>query len=198
MRRARGFMTTRLDLVAHGASSATRAARFPDDEAVEASSVVTLETLRGRLRPYDRVLTAPARAARETAAALGFDADVETALRDCDYGRWRGLALTDVAVRESDDYAAWLDDPSAAPHGGESLTAVIERAGAWLGELLSREGATLAITHASVIRAAIVSALGAGPSVFWRIDVAPLSLARLSGRERRWNLVSLGALGAQS
>ncbi|HZZ61508.1 MAG TPA: histidine phosphatase family protein [Roseiarcus sp.] len=191
-------MTTRLDLVAHGASSATRAARFPDDEAVEASSVVTVEALRGRLRPYDRVLTAPARAARETAAALGVDAGVETALRDCDYGRWRGRALSDVAEREPDGYAAWLDDPGAAPHGGESLTAVIERAGAWLGELLWREGATLAITHASVVRAAIVSALGAGPSAFWRIDVAPLSLARLSGREGRWNLVSLGALGAQS
>jgi broad specificity phosphatase PhoE len=191
-------VTTRLDLVAHGASSATRAARFPDDEALEATAVVALGRLSGRLRPYARVLTAPARAARETAAALGFDAEVEMALRDCDYGRWRGLALTDVGMREPDWFAAWLGDPAAAPHGGESLTALIERAGAWLGESLSRDGATLAVTHASVVRAAIVSALAAGPSVFWRIDVAPLSLARLSGREGRWNLVTLGPLGAQS
>jgi broad specificity phosphatase PhoE len=191
-------MTTRLDLVAHGASSATRDARFPDDEAIEASSVLALEALRGGLRPYSRVLIAPARAARETAAALGFDGDVETALRDCDYGRWRGLALTDVAMREPDEFAASLGDPTATPHGGESLTALIERADAWLGESLSRGGATLAVTHASFVRAAIVSALGAGPSVFWRIDVAPLSLARLSGHERRWNLVALGPLGAQS
>jgi broad specificity phosphatase PhoE len=198
MRLARGFMTTRLDLVAHGASSATRAARFPEDEGIEAASIVTLEGLSGRLRPYDRVLTAPARAARETAAALGLDADVETALRDCDHGRWRGLALSDVAVREANGYAAWLGDPAAAPHGGESLTAVIERTGAWLGELLLREGATLAVTHSSVVRAAIVSALGVGPLVFWRVDVAPLSLARLSGREGRWNLVALGPLGARS
>ena len=83
-------MTARLDLLAHGASAATRAARFPDDEALEASAVDALEAFRGRLRPYGRVLTAPARAARETAAALGLDADVETALRDCNYGRWRG------------------------------------------------------------------------------------------------------------
>jgi broad specificity phosphatase PhoE len=191
-------MTTRLDLVAHGASSATRAARFPDDEAIEASSVVALKALSGRLRPYGRVLTAPARAARETAAALGFDADIETALRDCDYGRWRGLALAHVATREPDGFAAWLDDPAAAPHGGESPTALIERAGAWLGASLSRDGSTLAVTHASVVRAAVVSALGVGPSVFWRIDVAPLSLARLSGREGRWNLVALEPLGARS
>jgi broad specificity phosphatase PhoE len=191
-------VTARLDLIAHGASAATRAARFPDDEALEASAVGALEALRGRLRLYGRVLTAPARAARETAAALGFDADVEMALRDCDYGRWRGLALTDVAASESDGFAAWLGDPAAAPHGGESLTALIERARAWLADCLAREGAMLAVTHASFVRAAIVSALGAGPSVFWRIDVAPLVLARLSGREGRWNLVTLGALEGQS
>jgi len=191
-------MTARLDLIAHGASSATRAARFSDDEALEASAVVALEALSGRLRPYGRVLTAPARAARETAAALGLDAEVETALRGCDYGRWRGLALTDVAAREPDGFAAWLGDPAAAPHGGESLAALIERAGVWLVQSLTRHGATLAVTHASVVRAAIVSALGASSSAFWRIDVAPLSLARLSGRDGRWNLVALGGLETQS
>ena len=143
------------------------------------------------------MLTAPARAARETAAALGLDADVETALRDCDYGRWRGLALADVAAREPDGFAVWHNDPAAAPHGGEPVTALIERAGAWLAELLARHGATLAVTHASVVRAAIVSTLAAGSAAFWRIDVAPLMLARLSGREGRWNLVTLGPLGAQ-
>jgi broad specificity phosphatase PhoE len=191
-------MTARLDLIAHGASASTRAARFPADEALEASAASNLEALRGRLRPYGRVLTGPARAGRETAAALGLDADVETALRGGDYGRWRGLPLKDVAAREPEGFAAWLGDPAAAPHGGESLTALIERAGTWLAESLARDGATLAVTHASFVRAAIVSALGAGSSAFWRIDVAPLVLARLSGREGRWNLVTLGPLDAQS
>ena len=129
-------------------TAATRAARFPDDEGLEASAVGALEALRGRLRPYAQVLTAPARAARETAAALGFDAEVETALRDCDYGRWRGLASKDVAEREPDAFAAWLGDPASAPHGGESVAALIERIGAWLTQSLAREGATLAVTHA--------------------------------------------------
>ncbi|RBP02445.1 broad specificity phosphatase PhoE [Roseiarcus fermentans] len=191
-------MTARLDLLAHGASPATRAARFPDDEALEASAVGALEALSGRLRSYDRVLTAPARASRGTAAALGLDAVVEAALGDCDYGRWRGLASADVAGREPDGFAAWLADPAAAPHGGESIVVLIERVGAWLAELSARDGRTLAVTHASVVRAAIASVLGGGPSVFWRIDVAPLTLARLSGRERRWNLVALGPLGGQS
>ncbi len=147
-----------------GASAATRAARFPDDEGLEASAVGAIEALRGKLRPYAQVLTAPARAARETAQALGFNAEVEIALRDCDYGRWRGLASKDVAEREPDGFAAWLGDPAAAPHGGESLAALIERVGAWLTQSLARESATLAVTHASIVRAAIVNALGAGSS----------------------------------
>ena len=188
-------MTARLDLLAHGASAATRAARFPDDEALEASAVGALQALEGRLRPYAQVLTSPARAACETAAALGFDAEVETALRDCDYGRWRGLASKDVAEREPEAFAAWLADPTATPHGGESVAALIERVGAWLTQSLARDGSTLAVTHAAVVRAAIVTALGAGSSAFARIDVAPLSLARLSGHAGRWNLVALGPFG---
>jgi broad specificity phosphatase PhoE len=189
-------MSARLDLLAHGASEATRAARFPDDEGLAAPAVGALEALRSRLCHYAHLLTAPSRAARETAAALGLDAVVEMALRDCDYGRWRGLASKDVAHGEPDGFAAWLGDPAAVPHGGESFAAVIERTGAWLAQSLAREGATLAVTHASVVRAAIVNALGAGSSAFWRVDVAPLSLARLSGCEGRWNLVALGPLGA--
>jgi broad specificity phosphatase PhoE len=188
-------MAARLDLLAHGASAATRAARFPEDEALEASAVSALQVFRGGLRPYAQVLTSPARAALETAGALGFDAKMEMALGDCDYGRWRGLASKDVAEREPDAFAVWLGDPLSAPHGGESLTALIERVGAWLTQALARESATLAITHASVVRAAIVHALGAGSSAFARIDVAPLTLARLSGHAGRWNLVALGPLG---
>jgi broad specificity phosphatase PhoE len=191
-------MTARLDLVAHGASAATRAARFPDDEGLEASAVGALQALSGRIRPYVHVLTAPARAARETAAALGFDAKVEMALRDCDYGRWRGLASKDVAEREPDGFAAWLGDPAATAHGGESFADLIERIGAWLAQSLARESTTLAVTHASVVRAAIVNALGAGSSAVARIDVAPLSLARLSGHAGRWNLVALAPLEALS
>jgi len=186
-------LTARLDLIAHGPSAATRAARFPDDEALEASAVGALEALSGRLGAYAHVLTSPSRAARETVAALGLKADIEPALRDCDYGRWRGLALDDVAAREPEAFAAWLEDSSTAPHGGEPLDGLILRVGGWLASSLTRGGATLAVTHSAVVRAAIVTALGASPSAFWRIDVAPLSLAKLSGRDGRWNLVALGA-----
>jgi broad specificity phosphatase PhoE len=59
------------------------------------------------------------------------------------------------------------------------------------------EGTAGAVTHASVIRAAIVHAIGAELRSFWRIDVAPLSLARLNGGAGRWTLASLGPLSAE-
>jgi broad specificity phosphatase PhoE len=135
-------MAARLHLMAHGASEATRAARFPNNETIEASAAQALDALRGGLRAYAYVLTAPARVARETAAALGLNAEVEPALRDCDYGRWRGLASKDIAEREPDTFAAWLGDHAAAPHGGESLATLNERVSAWLSQSLTRDGAT--------------------------------------------------------
>ena len=184
-------MVVRLDLLAHGATAAIRGACFPDDEALDAQAAATLGTRRGA-RAYDLVLCAPARAAVETARALGLQAEGDPGLRDCDYGHWRGLGLKDVANREPDAFAAWLADPAAAPHGGESLAALLERTSAWLSAALARKGAVLAITHAAVVRATVLSALAAPASAFWRIDVAPLSLARLSGHAGRWNLVALG------
>ena len=191
-------MTARLDLLAHGATAATRAMRFPNDEPLEPRALAALKALRSRFRFFDRVLTAPARAANDTAVALGLIAEIEPAIRECDYGLWRGLSLAKIEAGEPEALNAWLTDVAAAPHGGESTSVVIERTGAWLSQELTRRGATLAVTHASIVRAALVNALGANPASFWRVDVAPLSLVRLSGRDGRWNLVSLSALGAES
>ena len=58
---------------------------------------------------------------------LGFEADVEMALRDCDYGRWRGLALTDVAALEPDRFAAWLSVGLFQPDPEFDLTMKVGR-----------------------------------------------------------------------
>ena len=88
--------------------------------------------------------------------------------------------------------AAWLRDPSAAPHGGESILALLERVADWLSGEQSKAARTIVVTHAAVIRAAVVHAIGAPPQSFWRIDIAPLSITRLSGDKARWNIMSSG------
>lgn len=89
---------------------------------------------------------------------------------------------------------AWLTDPDAAPHGGESLTVLLARVGAWLDADHAGDDAAhvVAVTHAAVVRAALVVTLGAPASAFWRIDIAPLTVTVLRGRPGRWTVRGTG------
>ena len=187
-------MTIRLTLVCHGATAAIRASAFPADEPLEPRALRHLGTLpSSRLRAADRHCTSPALRARETAAALGFDAVVDPLLRDCDYGRWAGLTLAAVQSREAEAVGMWLHDPASAPHGGESVVDLMSRVATWLDG--QQAGRAVAVTHAAVIRAAIVHALDAGPPSFWRVDVGPLTTVGLSGSAGRWTLTTMTPVG---
>lgn len=172
----------RLTLLVHGATAANRAAAFPADEPLEPRARAAAEGLRGRFSPSES-LTSPALRARETAAALGLAARVEPALRDADAGRWTGRAMADV---EPASLIAWMTDPDARPDGGEATAEVIARVAAWLESRVGVEGRCLAVTHVSVVRAAVIAVLGAPPAAFWRIDVPPLSATDLVSDGRRW------------
>ena len=89
---------------------------------------------------------------------------------------------------------SWIKDPSSAPHGGESIPQVLARVAAWIAERGGDPGHTVAVTHASVIRAAIVHVIQAQLPSFWRIDVVPLSQTDLRTNGRRWVLRSMGPI----
>jgi broad specificity phosphatase PhoE len=129
---------------------------------------------------------------------LKLDATIEPLLRECDYGRWTGRLLADLQAEEPQALAEWLQTPDSAPHGGESVQDLLTRVARWLDAQNGTSGLTVVVTHASVIRAAIVHAIEAGPRSFWRIDVAPLSVTRLSGDRGRWTLSSIGPMRAGS
>jgi broad specificity phosphatase PhoE len=184
-------VTARLTLICQAATSATRPAAFPRDEPIEASAREAA-TLATALRHADRAWTSPALAARQTAEALGLDATVAEALRDCDYGRWQGRRLAAVEAEEPEAAELWTSDPAATPHGGESLLALMRRAADWLESQAGNDGHTVAISHAPVIRALIVAAILAPPQSFWRIDVGPLARVALSRSGGQWRLRALG------
>ena len=187
-------MTIRLKLVCHAPTSAVRASAFPADEPVDAQGLQKLAGFSGRLGHVDRCWTSPALRARQTAAALHLDAVAEPLLRDCDYGTWTGRTLEDVQAHEPEPVVAWLGDPEARPHGGESIVDLLKRVAAWLDAQSQAEGKVVAITHASVIRAVVIHAIKATALSFWRIDIAPLSVTTLSGNHGRWTLSSVGML----
>jgi broad specificity phosphatase PhoE len=60
-----------------------------------------------------------------------------------------------------------------------------------------RQSRTIAVTHASIIRAAVIHAIDAMPRSFRRIDIAPLSLTALRRNNGRWSLGSVGAIEAE-
>ena len=185
-------MLVRLTMICNGATAATRKGAFPSDEPLEPRSLTLAKGMRGTLRRADRVWTAPALRARQTAEALALDASVEPLLADQDHGSWAGKSFEDVQAEQPESIAAWLSDPNAAPHGGESLADVACRASALMDRLMAEPGHTITLTHASVIRTAIVHVLGAPLAASWTIDIEPLSITDFRSDGRRWVLRACG------
>jgi broad specificity phosphatase PhoE len=113
---------------------------------------------------------------------------VDARLADWNLGSWAGRTLADVGAGDPDGARDWLGDPDAAPHGGESLTGLLNRVGAYLAEMATTPGRHIAVTHPAVVRAAVVTVVAAPAATFWRIDVSPLTRVRLSAHACRWNL----------
>ncbi len=142
------------------------------------------------------VLCSPAVRCLQTAEAAGLrDARSDPELAECDFGAWAGRTLAEVSAADTESVAAWMADPDARPHGGESLTELATRIAAWLDGQATLDGDAVAITHGGVVRAALVHALGAPLEAFWRLDAAPLAITELHTYDRRWTVKQVNAAG---
>ena len=184
-------MSVRLTLICHASTSAVREVAFPADEPIDPQGQAKAAALATALRRVDTASTSPALRARQTAAALRLEAIVDPALRDVDLGRWAGRSFADVHDSEPKAVAAWTGLSDAAPHGGKSVIALLDRIARWLDALGQHHGQIVAVTHPAVIRAAIVLAIDAKPMSFWRIDITPLCRVGLRSNTGRWTLLSL-------
>jgi broad specificity phosphatase PhoE len=146
----------------------------------------------GRLPSVDCCWTSPELRTRQTAEVLGLSANVQPMLRECDYGRWAGKRLREIVKDEPNAANAWLHDPAAAPHGGESILDLMRRVANWLADEKARGRRSLAITHSTIIGATIVYVMDAPPQSFWRVDIGPLSVTRLSSSGGAWKISSSG------
>jgi broad specificity phosphatase PhoE len=178
-------MAQRLLVVAHAATSATRALVFGDSGELPSSEI---RRLSGRTARWVR---GPEEACEATAARLGGTAEAIRDLRGCDFGAWTGSALINIAGEDPSGLDAWLHDPYATPHGGESLAELISRVGRVLDDHQWPDGRSVAVVTALVARALLVHALGAAPEVIFRIDIAPLGRALISRSQQTWRLTSL-------
>lgn len=174
--------STQLTFICHGQTEAQRVGRF---HLAEDGLRASIEP--GALQePGTRVLIAPELRTRQTAEGLGLAGPLDSALRDCDFGRWQGVSLKQLEREDPIGLQQWLSDPDAAPHGGESVAQVCARVGRWMDEAL-QPGSWLVVTHPMVIRAALLHVLDCPLTAFQHIDVLPLAQVRLS-RFGRWRL----------
>lgn len=178
----------RLTLISHALTDAVRRARFPLDEELTPTARESLSpNMIGR---HDAAFRGPETRSRQTAEALGLDCAEAAGLADLDHGAWAGLSMAQVPDPALLD---WLGDPSAAPHGGESVAGLLRRVGDWLAGLDPEVGRIVAVTHPAVVRAAVVCALDAPAAAFWRVDIAPATRTALHGRRGRWTLRATSA-----
>ena len=136
-----------------------------------------LPDVSGWLGRSGTIVTSPARRCRVEGAP------VDARLGSWDLGTWTGRSWDEL------DLAAWRGDAAFDAHGGESLEALIVRVSALLDHWRTRDGRVAAVTHAAVIKAAVVVALGAPPTAAWDVDVAPGSFTELHTSGAGWRVV---------
>jgi broad specificity phosphatase PhoE len=185
-------MITRLALLAHGATPAQRRLSFPGDESIEPLAPAVAYRVQERIGTFELAWRGPERRAAETSESLGVSASPIAGLRAWSMGTWSGQRVVDIAEHEPVGFASWRTDPQAAPHGGESLNDLLDRVRSWLQQCETVATRTLVVTDPAVIRAALVCALDAGVSTFWRVDIAPLSLTTLQHTNSEWRVRSMG------
>jgi len=168
--------SSRLTLICHARTVAQKLARFPTNEPVENLPIAS-GAFNARFAATRRLVCAPELRTQQTAVWFGADAEIDQALRDCDWGRWHGQSIKDLQANEADALQAWLADPEAAPHGGESVRQLTQRVAKWLDTIAATPGHVVAVTHPFVMRAALMQVLQG--AAFHAIDIEPLAMIDL-------------------
>ncbi len=97
-------------------------------------------------------------------------------------GEWEGRTYLEVKKAEPQIYQSWVADPVRnAPPGGEAILDVSKRATEAIRQVIGdNEGKRLAVvSHAEVIRALLVDALGMPLENYWRIAVPTGSITKI-------------------
>jgi len=179
-----------LALLSAAPTAAQRRGAFATDEGAESGALEGLHA--PAVLAGDGCERGPERRCLETADSLALASALQPILRAWDLGTWAGRTIAELGEEAPESLGAWREDPDAAPHGGETLSELLDRAGAWLDEPSERERA-VAVADASVVRACVIHALGADWHAYWRLDLPPLTASVLTHGSGVWRVRCVAA-----
>ena len=109
------------------------------------------------LPEFERIVSSPLQRCRKLAefvsAQVDLPFDIDPRFKEMDFGSWEGRLWSEIERSEIDAWA--VNFYHARPHGGESVAILQGRVRNALKDLLDRDGSTLIVCHAGIIRAAL-------------------------------------------
>jgi broad specificity phosphatase PhoE len=169
----------------HGMIDAVLVGRMPGAELDENGREQAREVARLLAgRGISAIQSSPQARARETAQPIagrtGLPVEIAEAVDEIDVGDWTGLPFS--TLREDPLWQLWNRARSAArPPRGESMQELQSRVVRHLYQMSSDhpDARVVVVSHAEVIRAALLHVLKLPLDEFWRVEVAPASVSTL-------------------
>ena len=153
----------------------------PLDDVGERQAAAIGDALKGGV---DRVISRPLLRARQTAARIAADIEVDNRWIEVDYGQYDGVPI--ASPEGAEIWTQWRADTSWQPPGGESLAQMAERVIAACEELIddAADADIVVVSHVSPIKVAVAWALGASGEVAWRSHLDQASISRIANTPR--------------
>ncbi|MFI2752410.1 bifunctional RNase H/acid phosphatase [Cellulomonas sp. P22] len=134
--------------------------------------------------PYpSELIASPMVRTQETAAILGarlgLPVEVVEIVKEADFGAWQGLTAAEIEERWPGQLEPWHSRADVRPPDGESIVDVGIRVRQVFDDLLAGgvDRTVVVVSHAVTIRAAVGTAMGAQPSSWSQLRVAPASVS---------------------
>ena len=114
---------TNLWLIRHAPVDGPRGVIHAPDAPADLGDTATIAALKARLPLGALAICSPARRTRETARALGLDANEDAAFREQDFGDWTGRRHNDLVAEPGEAYRTFWKAPAAnRPPGGRTTS----------------------------------------------------------------------------
>lgn len=182
---------TVIDFIRHGEPEGTSTYRGNGiDDPLSEKGWSQMWNAVGNQCPWDVVFTSPLSRCRYFAEALGekhsIPVHIDERFKEVGFGSWEGRERTDIQRNDPEEYAAFYRDPiNSRPLGAEPMGEFTDRVFSALETMLEKFSGQhiLVVTHAGVIRAAMMQCSKKSPVEVYREKVVNASFTRFHHAE---------------